>query len=83
MLALAPFASRSPFETWILPRRHAVRFEDASLERVPRRWRGCLGDVLRRLDRALEQPPYSLVIHSAPWPRATTSIIGTSRSCRA
>jgi UDPglucose--hexose-1-phosphate uridylyltransferase len=65
MLALAPFASRSPFETWILPRRHAVRFEDASLEEC-RRLAQMLGDVLRRLDRALEQPPYSLVIHTAP-----------------
>ena len=65
MLALAPFASRSPFETWILPRRHAVRFEDASLEQC-RGLAQMLGDVLRRLDRALEQPPYSLVIHTAP-----------------
>lgn len=65
MLALAPFASRSPFETWILPRHHAVRFEDASLERC-RGLAQVLGDVLRRLDRALEHPPYSLVIHSAP-----------------
>jgi UDPglucose--hexose-1-phosphate uridylyltransferase len=65
MVALAPYASRGPFETWILPRRHAVRFEDVSLEQC----RGLalvLGDTLRRLDRALEQPPYSLVIHTAP-----------------
>ena len=65
MVAVAPFASRSPFETWILPRRHAVRFEDGSPEQC-RSLAHLLGDVLRRLDRALEQPPYSLVIHTAP-----------------
>jgi UDPglucose--hexose-1-phosphate uridylyltransferase len=65
MLALAPFASRSPFEVWILPRRHQVRFEDASFEEC-RSLGAMLGDLLRRLDRALEHPPYSLVIHTAP-----------------
>ena len=35
MLALAPFASRSPFETWILPRRHAAWFEDVVAGPVP------------------------------------------------
>jgi UDPglucose--hexose-1-phosphate uridylyltransferase len=65
MVALAPFASRSPFETWILPRTHAGWFEEASLEQC-RSLAVVLGDVLRRLDRALEQPPCSLVIHTAP-----------------
>ena len=29
MVALAPYASRLPFETWILPKRHQSSFEDA------------------------------------------------------
>src|SRR5438132_6770836 len=29
VVALAPYASRFPFETWLLPRRHSARFEDA------------------------------------------------------
>ena len=29
MVAVAPYAPRFPFETWILPRRHEARFEDA------------------------------------------------------
>ena len=65
VVVLAPYASRSPFEVWMLPRRHAARFsaaprhEYASLARL-------LGDVLRRMNRALESPPYNLLIHSAP-----------------
>jgi UDPglucose--hexose-1-phosphate uridylyltransferase len=65
VLALAPYASRSPFEVWILPRRHATRFEDVSIEHC-RSLGSMLGDLLRRLDRALERPPYSLVVHTAP-----------------
>jgi UDPglucose--hexose-1-phosphate uridylyltransferase len=65
MVAVAPYAPRFPFETWILPRRHQALFEDAprheyaSLARL-------LGDILRRMNRALQMPPYNLLIHSAP-----------------
>src|SRR5687767_1572820 len=65
MVAVAPYAPRFPFETWILPRRHQALFEDAprheyaSLARL-------LGDILRRMNKALQMPPYNLLIHSAP-----------------
>jgi UDPglucose--hexose-1-phosphate uridylyltransferase len=65
MVAIAPYAPRFPFETWILPRRHQSAFEDAprheyaSLARL-------LGDLLRRMNKALRFPPYNLLIHSAP-----------------
>ena len=66
IVALAPYAPRFPFETWLLPRRHASRFEDAprheyeSLARL-------LKSVLVRIDRALESPAYNLIVHSAPF----------------
>jgi len=66
IVALAPYAPRFPFETWLLPRRHASRYEEAprheyeSLARL-------LKSVLMRMNRALESPPYNLVIHSAPF----------------
>jgi UDPglucose--hexose-1-phosphate uridylyltransferase len=66
MVALAPYAPRFPFETWILPRRHQALFEDAprheyaSLARL-------LGDILRRINKTLNMPPYNLLIHSAPF----------------
>ena len=65
MMAIAPYAPRFPFETWILPKRHQSLFEDAprheyaSLARL-------LGDLLRRMNKMLLNPPYNLLIHSAP-----------------
>jgi len=65
MVAVAPYAPRFPFETWILPRRHQASYEEgehqdfAALARV-------LGDILRRMNRVLRFPPYNLLIHSAP-----------------
>jgi UDPglucose--hexose-1-phosphate uridylyltransferase len=65
MVAVAPYAPRFPFETWIMPRRHQARYEDgqrheyAALARM-------LGDILRRMNRMLKSPPYNLLIHSAP-----------------
>ena len=74
IIALAPYAPRFPFETWLLPRRHGARFEEAprheyeSLARM-------LKSVLTRMDRALESPPYNLIIHSVAVHR------GTWRTC--
>jgi len=65
-VAFAPFAARLPFETWLLPRRHAAAFEqidDAELREVA----SMLAAVLGKLERALSDPPYNLVLHSAPF----------------
>ncbi len=34
MVAIAPYAPRFPFETWLVPRRHGSRFEEAAQSRV-------------------------------------------------
>jgi UDPglucose--hexose-1-phosphate uridylyltransferase len=70
IVALAPYAPRFAFETWLLPRRHAARFEEAprheyeSLARL-------LKSVLQRMDRALETPPYNLIVHTSPFSEET------------
>jgi UDPglucose--hexose-1-phosphate uridylyltransferase len=64
--AVAPFAPRFPFETWILPSRHVSAFEDANeaeLEDLTR----VLLTVLARVDGALGRPPFNLVLHGAPF----------------
>ena len=63
-VAFAPFASRSPFEVWIVPRRHAADFGDASDQDV-RATAEALRQILGRLAR-LDGPPHNLVLHSAP-----------------
>jgi UDPglucose--hexose-1-phosphate uridylyltransferase len=64
-VAFCPFASRFPFETWIVPADHRSHFETTDDGAM-----GLLGStlrtVLRKLEAALEQPPYNYVVHSGP-----------------
>jgi UDPglucose--hexose-1-phosphate uridylyltransferase len=73
VIALSPYAPRLPFETWVLPKRHGARFEEAprheyeSLARI-------LKAVLQRMDRALETPAYNLIVHSSPFAEDTADV---------
>ena len=64
-VALAPFAPRFPFETWVLPARHGSAFEEASVEEV-RGLAQVLGEFLRRMDEVLGAPAYNFMLHTAP-----------------
>jgi UDPglucose--hexose-1-phosphate uridylyltransferase len=66
VVALAPYAPRFAFETWLLPKRHGARFEEAPRQDYENLSR-LLKSVLQRMERALESPPYNLVIHNAPF----------------
>lgn len=63
-VALTPFASKTPFETWILPREHASSFTSVAANSLP-----LLADLLQVLVRglvdALDNPPYNLTLHTA------------------
>ena len=64
-VAFAPFASRVPFETWIMPRLHRAAFDeetDSSLAAVAER----LSDVMRRVNTTLASPAFTLLLHTAP-----------------
>jgi UDPglucose--hexose-1-phosphate uridylyltransferase len=64
-VVLAPFAPRFPFETWIVPRVHAPRFEDLPDALLAPLARACR-DTARRLVRTLEAPAYNAILHTAP-----------------
>jgi UDPglucose--hexose-1-phosphate uridylyltransferase len=64
-VAFAPYASRSPFEVWIVPRRHDADFGAAS-DRDLDATAEALREVLARLAASLDGPPYNLVLHTAP-----------------
>jgi UDPglucose--hexose-1-phosphate uridylyltransferase len=66
VIAITPFASRVPFETWLMPRAHAPRFEEAT-DQTLTDVAVALKDVLARVDWALERPAYNLVLHTAPF----------------
>lgn len=65
-VAFAPFAARFPFETWILPKRHASHFEAMNDESMFKELASLLRSVLRRLEGAMSTPPYNYLIHTAP-----------------
>lgn len=67
-VAFTPFASRFPFELWMLPRNHRARFEDEADERLLG-LAELLRNVIKKLNRALDHPPFNLMLHSAPFPR--------------
>ena len=64
-LAFHPFASRWPFETWILPKQHRSSFGDASSEEL-QELAPVLLSVLKALQTKLRDPDYNFVVHSAP-----------------
>jgi UDPglucose--hexose-1-phosphate uridylyltransferase len=71
VVALAPYAPRFSFETWLLPRRHGARFEEATRQEYEGLAR-LLKSVLLRMNRTLESPAYNLIIHSSPFSEETT-----------
>jgi len=60
-----PFASRWPFETWIVPKQHEPTLKPEGVPQL-----ALLADALRRTLRALYDglgnPAYNLVLHEAP-----------------
>jgi UDPglucose--hexose-1-phosphate uridylyltransferase len=71
-IAVAPYAPRFPFETWVLPRRHRAFFEDAPGEEFDG-LSHIMKTVLQRMNKALLRPPYNLVIHSSPFYEQTSA----------
>jgi UDPglucose--hexose-1-phosphate uridylyltransferase len=64
-VAFQPFASGSPFETWIMPRYHSTSFGNTS-ERELDDLALILRRVLGGLKRELGDPDYNYMIQSAP-----------------
>ena len=64
--AVCPFASRFPFETWIVPKHHASHYESSSPAQVAALAK-VLKTTLAKLELALDDPPYNYVLHTAPF----------------
>ena len=65
-VAFCPFASRFPFETWILPKNHASHFENIQKNGVDE-LSGVMRQVIVKIEAALDQPAYNYIIHTAPF----------------
>jgi UDPglucose--hexose-1-phosphate uridylyltransferase len=64
-VAFEPFASRVPFETWIVPRDHRSAFEGISRDQCKTLGR-TLNGVLGIMFRKLNDPDYNYVIRTEP-----------------
>lgn len=60
-----PFASRAPFETWIVPKKHNACFGNIDQKEV-RAMASVLKEILEKLYIKLEDPDYNLMIRTAP-----------------
>ncbi len=65
-IAFCPFASRSPFEMWILPKHHCPdfgRLDPADFAAFG----AILKQCLTKLRDLLSDPPYNFILHTAPY----------------
>lgn len=65
-VAFCPFASRFPFETWILPKGHSSHYENIQKNGIDE-LAGVLKQTIRKIESALDQPAYNYIIHTAPF----------------
>jgi UDPglucose--hexose-1-phosphate uridylyltransferase len=65
-VAFAPFASRFPFETWILPKAHSSHYENIQKNGIDE-LSGVMKQVIARIEAALDRPAYNYIIHTAPF----------------
>ena len=74
-VALCPFASRVPYELWILPRYHHSSFEaDILSRRDPSELAGILRRSLARLEQVTDA--YHLVLHTSPNTHSRSEVAG-------
>ncbi len=64
-IVLQPFASKFPFETWIIPKEHQASFGLISME-DSKTFARILKETLFKLYIKLNDPDYNFVIHTAP-----------------
>jgi len=64
-VAVAPYASRFPYELCILPTTHRASFESLQADEVDALAR-LLREVIGRLARLFGDPPYNFALHTAP-----------------
>ncbi len=64
-LVITPFAPRSPFEMWVLPKRHSsayISMDDNQFTLLA----AVFSECLRRLDKCIANAPYNFVLHTSP-----------------
>ena len=65
LVAIAPYASRFPFELFLAPRHHHHSFAEIS-DGMIHDLAAALKEVLLRIKKCLNDPPYNFLIHTIP-----------------
>ena len=69
-ISFAPYASKTPFETWIMPKFHSAKYQDLNEEQIlylSEVWK----TTLFKIYKGLENPPYNYFIHTSPTQKNT------------
>lgn len=64
--SFCPFASRFPFETWILPKSHSSHYENIQKNGVDE-LASVMKQVIGKIEAALDAPAYNYILHTAPF----------------
>ncbi|MCL5037353.1 MAG: galactose-1-phosphate uridylyltransferase [Chloroflexi bacterium] len=64
-ISIQPFASRFPFETWILPKKHMSSYSEIDRKEIMDLAR-ILRTTVSKIYHALGDPPFNYIIHTAP-----------------
>lgn len=67
-VAINPYCSRFPFETWILPKKHSCDFDNMT-KKERKGYARIFHLAIDNLTKALGDFPYNLILHTAPFRR--------------
>ncbi len=65
-VSFCPYASRFPFEIWLLPKDHGIDFFSENVKANARLLADQLKVTMQKLAQALDNPQYNYLIHAAP-----------------
>ena len=67
-IAINPFCSRFPFETWIMPLKHSCDFDKMKKPEIEELSKLCV-NVFARMNKLLGNFPFNAILHIAPFRR--------------
>lgn len=68
-ISFCPFASRFPYEIWVLPKNHHPDFHETQPKEMTH-LADCMKKTLTQLTKVLKKPQYNYVLHTGPIRRA-------------